>query len=74
MEVFKLPLGQAVDLQWMEPATLVFAYCWDGFVHGVRRTHPEEEPDDWLEREAADLRRRWQAERNLDKGRRNLDT
>lgn len=71
MEVFKLPMGKAETLFWPEPAGVVFAFAFDGFLHGVRRTHPEEEPDEYLERQAGELTRRFQAGRKkLDKRRR----
>lgn len=69
METFKLPMGRALLLDWPEPAGVVFAFAWDGYLHGVRRTHPEEEPDLYLEREAARLSREHKAARNLDRKR-----
>lgn len=69
MEVIKLPMGRALTLDWPEPAGVVFAFAWGGHVHIVRRTHPEEEPDSVLEREAARISREHHAARRFDKKR-----
>jgi hypothetical protein len=71
MEVFTRPLGEIIDFEF--PASFVVAFVWNGEVTIVRRTHPEEEPDSFLEREAARMSREHKAARRLDKNRQTRD-